>query len=300
LKNPGIYDTFQVRYSLKVDKNDRQKDKDTHIAWHPAFYQAIQAELLQYKDILHYEFEYQLTAEPLRMDILIIKKEKDVVIEKNIAAIFKKSNIVEYKSPDDYVSIDDFYKVYGYACLYAALKSVPVTDLTITFMESRYPQDLIKHLAEIRSYRVEEKWPGIYIVSGDIIPIQIIDSKRLSADDNIWLRDLNNKIDGTDINRLSLEIKRQGLAPQMGAYLYAVYLANWPKLEEAIKMSDAVYNFERILNEAGLIAKWEAEGEAKGEAKGEARGEVKGIEKVLELIKQGYTSEEEIRKRLGM
>jgi hypothetical protein len=257
-----------------------------------AFYQVIQAELLQYKDILHYEFEYQLTAEPLRMDILIIKKEKDVVIEKNIAAIFKKSNIVEYKSPDDYVSTDDFYKVYGYACLYAALKSTPVTDLTITFMESRYPQDLIRHLTEIRNYGVEEKWPGIYIVSGDIIPIQIIDSKRLSADDNIWLRDLNNKIEGTDINRLSLEIKRQGLASQMGAYLYAVYLANWPKVEEAIKMSDAVYNFERILNEAGLIAKWEAEGEAKGEAK--------GIEKVLELVKQGYTSEEEIRKRLGM
>jgi hypothetical protein len=200
------------------------------------------------------------------------------------------------KSPEDYVSVDDFYKVYGYACLYSALKSIPVTDLTITFIESRYPQDLIKHLTEVRKYRIEEKWQGIYIVSGDIIPIQIIDSKKLSADDNIWLRDLNNKIDGADINRLSLEIKRQGLASKMGAYLYAVYVANWPKLEEVIKMSDAVLNFERILNEAGFIAKWEAQGEAKGKAE----GELNGIAKVLELVKQGYTSEEEIRKRLGL
>ncbi len=28
--------------------------------------------------------------------------------------IFRTYNIIEYKSPDDYLSINDFYKVYGY------------------------------------------------------------------------------------------------------------------------------------------------------------------------------------------
>jgi hypothetical protein len=58
------------------------------------------------------------------------------------------------KSPEDYVSVNDFYKVYGYACLYAALNKVEITDLTITFVESRYPKDLISHLKEVRVYHV--------------------------------------------------------------------------------------------------------------------------------------------------
>jgi hypothetical protein len=83
-------------------------------------------------------------------------------LEKNIAAIFRKDNILEYKSPEDYLSVEDFYKVYGYACLYAALNKVPVTDLTLTFVESRHPRKLLGHLREVLGYRVEEPWSGIY------------------------------------------------------------------------------------------------------------------------------------------
>ena len=42
-----------------------------------------------------------------------IKKNVDEPIEKNIGRIFRKHNIVEYKSPTDYLSVDDFYKVYA-------------------------------------------------------------------------------------------------------------------------------------------------------------------------------------------
>ncbi|GHV20892.1 hypothetical protein FACS189494_05490 [Spirochaetia bacterium] len=50
------------------------------IAWHPAFIEAIQLELEQYKDILEFNPEHQLTSEPLKIDVLIIKKPPDVVI----------------------------------------------------------------------------------------------------------------------------------------------------------------------------------------------------------------------------
>jgi hypothetical protein len=36
------------------------------------------------------------------------------VIEKNIGAIFKTENVIEYKSPEDKITVEDFYKVYGY------------------------------------------------------------------------------------------------------------------------------------------------------------------------------------------
>ncbi|GHV00727.1 hypothetical protein FACS189483_10910 [Spirochaetia bacterium] len=267
-------------------ENDIPQHADEHsIPWHPAFYQAIQLELEQYKDILQYDFEHQLTAEPLRMDVLIIKKKKDVAIQKNIASIFKGRNIVEYKSPDDYVSVEDYYKVYGYACLYAAINKVPVTDLTITFIESRYPRELVKHLEEVRNYRLEEKEDGIYGIIGDFIPIQIIDSKKLSVDENMWLKDLNNGVGGADINKLSLEIERQGIASQMGAYLYAFYRANPDGLQEILNMADAALTWEKVLEDAGFIAKWEARGKAEGEHK-------KAVEMAHYLINKGWTAEE--------
>ena len=60
-------------------------------------------------DVLDFHPEYNLTSEPLRIDCVVIKKAKGAVIEKNIAAIFRGVNLVEYKNPTDYLSIDDFY-----------------------------------------------------------------------------------------------------------------------------------------------------------------------------------------------
>ena len=94
-----------------------QEPESPPIIWHPAFIEAIKLELEEYKDVLEFRSEYQLTAEPLRIDCVIIKKPKDAVIKKNIAEIFRETNLLEYKSPDDYVSVADFYKVYSYACL---------------------------------------------------------------------------------------------------------------------------------------------------------------------------------------
>jgi len=77
-------------------------------------------ELDEYSQDLEFISEFPLNTQPLKIDVVIIKKSRDIAIEKNIASIFRKENIIEYKSPDDYVSVDDFYKVYGYACLYSS------------------------------------------------------------------------------------------------------------------------------------------------------------------------------------
>ena len=88
----------------------------THaLQWHPAFYADIQIELEEEAGLLVFENEHQLGTKPKEIDVLIVKKEAEVPIRKNIGRIFRKHNIVEYKSPTDYLSIDDFYKVYGYA-----------------------------------------------------------------------------------------------------------------------------------------------------------------------------------------
>ena len=88
------------------------------LQWHPAFYAGIQIEFEEEKDNLIFENEHQLGTKPKEIDVLIIKKQENIPIQKNIGRIFRKYNIVEYKSPDDYLSTDDSYKVYAYCCLY--------------------------------------------------------------------------------------------------------------------------------------------------------------------------------------
>ena len=88
------------------------------LQWHPAFGAALRITLQDEMKYLEMYEEYLLSKKPLQMDILIIKKLKDVPIRKDIGRIFRKHNIIEYKSPGDNLSINDFYKVYGYACIY--------------------------------------------------------------------------------------------------------------------------------------------------------------------------------------
>ena len=56
-------------------------------------------ELEEYGDDLSFISEYQLSAEPLRIDVVIVKKNGAVPVKKNIAAVFREINIMEYKSP---------------------------------------------------------------------------------------------------------------------------------------------------------------------------------------------------------
>jgi hypothetical protein len=250
------------------------------LAWHPAFVQAFQLELEQYRDMLEFIPEFQLTSEPLRIDLAIIKKLKDIPIEKNIAAIFRSENLVEYKSPGDHVSIADFYKVYGYACLYAALNAIPITEITITFVESRKPAKLLKHLREVRGYTIEEQSAGIYLITGDIIPIQIIDSRKLSAEENLWLKGLGKDLEvGTALAILKAGSEKAKDTP-IGAYLQVILNANAGVFLEAGKMGNGSLTFDDVLIELGFTAKWKEEGREEGQSM------------VLELVKQGYTAEQ--------
>ena len=246
------------RSIIVMENNSSKDDELSRIAWHPAFVEALQMELDAYKDVLEFHPEYQLTSEPLRIDCVVIKKVKDIVIKKNIAAIFREWNLLEYKSPGDYVSVDDFYKVYGYACLYTSFKQVPITSLTVSFVESHYPRKLLDHLRNERGYKIAETSPGIYTISGDILPIQVIDSRKLPLEENLWLKNLSEELDFLAFKQISGEIVRHGKAVKIAAYLDAIGQANYKLIREAIRMSNAL---EKVFEEVGWIAKWEAKGE---------------------------------------
>jgi len=249
----------------KIDMKENLDADSSRISWHPAFVEALQMELLEYQDVLEFHPEYQLTSEPLRIDCVVIKKAKGVVIRKNIAAIFREWNLLEYKSPEDYVSVADFYKVYAYACLYASFNKVPITSLTISFVESHYPKKLLDHLKNERGYKVVETGSGIYTVSGDILPIQVIDSRDLSMEENLWLKSMSKKLSYAEFSRVNAEIERQGKAARLGAYIYLIAGVNDAAMKEEIKKMKKWENkFKQVIEETGLGAEWEARGWEKG------------------------------------
>jgi hypothetical protein len=257
---------------------DEKNTEHTKLQWHPAFLQAIQLELFDYRDSLEFKYEYQLASEPLRIDLLIIKKPKNIVINKNIAHIFRAENLLEYKSPEDYLSVNDYLKVYAYALLYAAIPpNVDLTDITLTFVESRHPRKLLQYLCAVRGYSAEETSPGIYLVSGDYIPIQIIESKKLSESENLWLKSLTNDLKVGNAGSILEERQKRGYEAPLDAYFDVLLRANPETFLEVQKMARRP-TFEEVFTKAGIIPEWIERGKELGRKQGEEWGRKQGEE----------------------
>lgn len=222
------------------------------LQWHPAFFAGIQVDLDAEKSELIYNNEYQLGTKPKQIDVIVLKKKDDYQIRKNIGRIFRKYNIIEYKSPSDYLCIDDFYNGYAYACLYKidtiTVDERKIRDITLTFATTKYPLKLMKHLEWVQYYQIHNVSPGIYYICGDIIPIQIVVLSQLPLEENLWLRVLSNKLDDPEIiERMLQEYEQHKDNPLYSSIVEIVAQANQLLFrKEGSIMSETL---EAIINE---------------------------------------------------
>lgn len=233
-----------------MKKQKREVPKERPLQWHPANYAGLQIELAEEKDFLSFEDEHQLGTKPMAIDILIIKNEQKHKVKKNIGRIFRKYNIVEYKSPDDYLSIDDFYKVYGYACFYkadtASIDSVSIHDLTITFISQRYPRKVLRHLETEQKYTIQKAEKGIYYIQGALIPIQFIVTSKLTSKENLWLRGLTNQLKDFELTAsLTEEYQKHKKNTLYQSVMDVIMRANKHQFEEARNMCEAMREWIR-------------------------------------------------------
>jgi hypothetical protein len=257
--------------NIKQSKTTKSAKRGRKL-WHPAFVEAFKMELFLWKDLLDFEAEHQLNAAPFIVDILIRKKRKDAVIENNIAAIFRGYNIVEYKSPKSHISIGDYHKVGGYARHYSFLNKVDITDITITFVEDRYPRKLFAFLRDVLGFRVTEKWAGIYHVKGDMMPVQVINRKRLDAESNLWIKSLGDDLSISGLSRIVKERQKSRMDDSLSAYMHVLLESNTKTVEEFYRMKNKNREtLEDVLERLGLTKQWEARGKSEGIAIGEAR-----------------------------
>ena len=83
----------QLKGGMWMEENPAVSDA---LQWHPTFFTVLQIELEDDKENLIFENEHQLSKKPMGIDVLVIKKEKDIPVQKNIGHLFKAINIIEY------------------------------------------------------------------------------------------------------------------------------------------------------------------------------------------------------------
>jgi hypothetical protein len=224
--------------------------------WHTGFYDAIQLELGDFRSALEYDIEYQLTGEPLRIDTVVIKKPKDLVINKNIALIFREYNIVEYKRPGDTLTFEDFHKVTGgYAGLYANKNRLSLRAMTATFVVSGYPNTLVSQLKREYGLIPTQHSEGVYYITGLLLPIQILVTKRLPDAENVWLKNLSNELQTADMLAVLDADKQKPEEISASAYMHIVLQSNSTVLKEVMNMQKTT--LRQVLEESGLTAEWE-------------------------------------------
>lgn len=278
-----------------------KENNEKLLQWHQAFYAGIQIELQSYVGKLIFENEHMLGTKPMQIDVLVVKKEPQTKIEKNIGRIFRMHNIIEYKSPDDYLSTNDFYKVYGYCCFYKSdtviEDQIKSDELTITFVCYHYPCTLIRHLEEQRGYQAARQEDGIYYIIGDIIPIQLIIVPELTDEKNLWLHSLTNRIRTSEsVRQLVNEYEEHKQSRLYESVMQIIVQSNKTRFQEVDSMCQALYDLfkdqleQMVDQKAEERAKQIAEERAKQIA--EERAEQIADERAAQMVAEAFSDGE--------
>lgn len=234
-----------------------------------------------------FEREYNLSKEPLRIDLLIIKKTRNVTVENEIGKIFRKYNVIEYKGPGDELTIDDYFKVLGYACIYKGLgtfvNQIPAEEITVSFVREAYPRNLFVILKKM-GLAVEEAFPGVYRIKGNVLfPTQVVVTGRLEKEMHRALRVLSKKTkkeDAQEFIKNAMQLTEPGDRQNIDAILQASVSANYMLYEDIRRDFGMCEALRRLMKD-------EIEEElSRGREEGRAEGKAEGVISIL--LELGY------------
>ena len=182
------------------------------VQWHPAFCSAMRLELRDNREELKFYNEYNLNSKPLEIDLLVIVMRREAVIRNVIGKFFRKHNIMEYKSEDDELNVDTYYKGQGYCCLYKAMAEtaggISEEEITLTLVRKRKPRKLMRYFEE-KGHYLTNPAPGIYYVNkGGIFPTQIVVTGELEEREHVWLSSLRRGLKEEGAQQLIFSITK--------------------------------------------------------------------------------------------
>ena len=277
-------------------------DTPDKIQFHPGFYGAAELEFRLETAEIEFNIEYNLSKEPLRVDLLIVGKRDDIQLENEAGRIFKRYNIIEYKSPDDGLTMDDFFKTIGYACLYKALgktvNQILEEQVTVSLFRDIYPQELFKTLEESGRI-IEKRYPGIYYVRGNVqFDVQIVVMNQLDPEKHSAFRILSKNAKEDDVRRFleeSLMLVNQGDRENADA-VFEVSIAANSALYEKIRSDEVMCKaMENLMQDVIAQREEEARQEGMWEGRQEERKNF-----AVSMIKLGKLTIEEIAAATGL
>jgi len=196
----------------KTDKiSDGNRLDDHKTQWHMALAPAMRLELMEYSQILDYDTGRLLNSGALEIDLLIIKKCDNTIIDNEIGRIFRHHNIIEYKSPRDREGVNTYFKVSAYAGLYKMGKgkvTYEPEDITITMIRRGKPYKLFQWFAG-HGCSIDEVYKGVYYIkNAGFFQTQVIVAKELDKVNHMWLRSLTDSMDKGQAKRLISQSKK--------------------------------------------------------------------------------------------
>lgn len=279
-------------------ENENITLSDMDIQWHPAFCAAAELEFKENKTELDFQREYNLSKKPLQIDLLVVEKLDDVNVENEIGRIFRKYNVIEYKSPKDGLTIDDFFKTFAYAELYKSqgktVDQIPINQLTVSVVREIKPDELFRSLAKY-GFMVEKKFEGIYYVYGLHLPAQIVVTKELNSKKHRSLKVLSENALEEDARAFIEDARKltdQGDLINVDAILQVSVSANYDLYNELKRRYPEMCEAMKTLMRDEMM---------EAQREGEVRGEKKGIlETLFGLVKDGILSVSDAAKRADM
>jgi hypothetical protein len=271
-------------------------DSPHEIQWHPAFYAAVSLELRENLEDLELTPEYNLSKQPIRIDLLIRKGSADKPIKNEIGHIMRKYNVIEYKSPSDGMTIDDFAKTLGYAFLLKGLgekvNEIPIGELTVSMFRAGKPVELFEELKSM-GHGIENRFPGIYYITGNLLfPVQIVVTSELSPETHSTLRVLTNKAKVEDVTNFLLQTKElatPGDKNNIDAVLQASVAANANIFDDVRRNANMCQALRELMKDEIEIELANARKEGAEEARKEtetARKETETARKEAETAKK--------------
>lgn len=263
--------------------------------------------------------EYLLSKEPIRMDLLVVKKsDAEQVIKNEIGQGMRRYNIWEYKGPDDSLHIDALYKTIGYACLYKGygkhVNEISAKDIAVSIFVESHPAKLFCQLEE-DGKKIVKKFPGIYCIEENLLfPMQIVVLSELSREEHSSLRILSKHVNIKDVEqfmKVTKGMKKPGDRDNINAVLHACEMANMDIFRE-LRRDEVMGSFIREWLKDEIEEELEktrqsglSEGLQEGRQEGRQQGEIflirrmyamgETIEKIAAFADK---SEEEIREIL--
>ena len=213
--------------------------EEINTQWHLGLKPAVDLELAEERANLSYFRDFSLNQQALEIDLLIIKKEGDQPIRNEIGRLFRKYNIIEYKSPKDELNIDTLYKVGAYTSLYKAYGNTVderrADEITTSLIRKAKPVKLFRYFEE-HGIRLENPFKGIYYVKdGVLFPTQIVVTKELNPQEHMWLTALSDGMQKQQLKDLLLKVEsfHTKLDRELAEAVLGVAIrANWQTAQE--------------------------------------------------------------------